>query len=385
MIKSNTKGGETMRLNHPTILSGAAFLAAALLSSAMLEADQPKALPAANQSAADLVKQLDADEFASREEASRKLTEMGAAAVPELAAAAQAPVMEASTRAFDILKRFATGSDAALQGAAREALAKLAAQRDAAVKDKNDSLAAAATRASEILKSPVQGYAPATPGMVPNDWAARPALPMRPGVPAIARAPRMIIHGMNIGGQRVSVKVVNGTKEIDAEETQPDGQKRNVKIVSDPQSGIRMEVTTTKDGKPQTEKYAAKDAETLKKEHPEAHKLYEQYGGGGPGIQIGNGGQIRIQGGLHLGGAHGALPAPIQIQMNPEIDIERLLLPMIEGQPLIADPAAHKAAIEEIRRQLKEANQQIGKAVEAAPLPAAPPVPAAPNGDPFGE
>ena len=340
--------------------------------------------PAKSPTVAELALQLDSDEFAHREEASQKLTELGAAAVPELAKTAQGPSLEASARAFAILKKFATGDNPALQNAARETLSKIAAQRELAEKTKNDSLAAAAARATEILnQSQAPRYTRAQPGVqqaqidpfgAPLPQQAMPAIQMpRPG--------RMIIRGHNIGGQRVSIRVVDGTKQIDAEETQPDGQKRTVKIASDPKSGIRMEVTTTKDGKALTEKYEAKDAETLKKDHPEAAKIYEQYGSG-PNIQIG-GGQIHIQGniqgGIQFGGGGiqvGPQVAPIEVDPN----IEQQLRPLIQ-----AAEAADRKHLQEIRRQLEEAQKQIRKARPApAPLPAKPIAPPAAE-DPFGE
>src|SRR5262245_58647778 len=71
--------------------------------------EQPAADAAsAQESTMDLVRQLDADEFAQREIASRKLTELGAGAVPDLAKAAQGKSLEVSSRAFAILKKFAT-------------------------------------------------------------------------------------------------------------------------------------------------------------------------------------------------------------------------------------------------------------------------------------
>ncbi|MBC8873797.1 MAG: hypothetical protein H8E44_30525 [Planctomycetes bacterium] len=49
-----------------------------------------------------------------------------------------------------------------------------------------------------------------------------------------------------------------------------------------------MEVTEKKDGKETTKKYAAKNADELKKDHAEAHKIYEKYSKGA-------GGRIQIQ------------------------------------------------------------------------------------------
>ena len=105
---------------------------------------------------------------------------------------------------------------------------------------------------------------------------------------------------------------VNGAKEVDVDETD-----RKIKIHEEPQKVIRIEVTTKKNGKDVTEKYEAKDAEELKKRHPEGHKIYELYGktqGGLGGIQI------QIQGGavplFRMPVLPGNVPVP-QMQLLP--------------------------------------------------------------------
>lgn len=52
------------------------------------------------------VKQLDDDDFAVREAATKSLTEVGAAALPQLSEAVQSVSLEASTRAFSILEKW---------------------------------------------------------------------------------------------------------------------------------------------------------------------------------------------------------------------------------------------------------------------------------------
>lgn len=105
----------------------------------------------------DLIKQLDADEFPRREEASRRLAELGGAAVQELAKAAQQPTAEVSTRAFAILEAFLESEDETLRPKARQALKEIAAQREAAQKNQDDTLAARAATASAILGRPFLG------------------------------------------------------------------------------------------------------------------------------------------------------------------------------------------------------------------------------------
>jgi hypothetical protein len=87
-----------------------------------------------------------------------------------------------------------------------------------------------------------------------------------------------------IGGKglkRMSIKIVNGVKDIEVEE-----KDRKIKIHEEPTGKIEVEVTQKKDGKEKTSKYQAENADELKKKHPEAHKIYEQYGKGNAGGAI---------------------------------------------------------------------------------------------------
>jgi len=105
----------------------------------------------------ELIKQLDADEFARREEASRRLAELGTAAVPDVAQAALQPSAEVSARAFAVLKTFIEADDEALRAKARDALKAIAAKREAAEKNQDAKLAAIAATATSILGKPFLG------------------------------------------------------------------------------------------------------------------------------------------------------------------------------------------------------------------------------------
>src|SRR5690349_3099779 len=99
------------------------IVAIALLARPLL-ADEENVAP---KSVADLIKQLDAEDFTERQAASTELTSRGKEAIPALAEAAAGTNAEAATRALDILRKHHEGSDAALQAAAKEALTKMAA------------------------------------------------------------------------------------------------------------------------------------------------------------------------------------------------------------------------------------------------------------------
>ncbi len=113
-----------------------------------------------------------------------------------------------------------------------------------------------------------------------------------------------------VGGQgvrKIQIKNVNGVKDITVEE----GGKK-IAIKESPKDGIKVQVTEkNKDGKEETKKYEAKNADELKKKHPEAHKLYEKYSNN-------KGFQIK---GIGIGGAVPIRPPRIQIGPNGRIQI----------------------------------------------------------------
>jgi hypothetical protein len=75
----------------------------------------------------------------------------------------------------------------------------------------------------------------------------------------------------------VSVSVGNGRRTVDVNDN---GYR--IKIRQDA-AGIALDVTGLEDGKEVTESYAAKDADQLKRENPEAFALYDKYNAGGNG------------------------------------------------------------------------------------------------------
>lgn len=243
-----------------------------------------------------LIKQLDADQFADRQQASEKLAEAGLKAIEALQKAADSDSREASGRAVEILKRHFESEADALKAAAKAALEKIA-QSDRPL---------ASRLAKAALAPKPEGQAPGVIQLVPGQIQIQ--------VQAIAG-----------NGRNVRTKITNGVKEIEAEEN---GQK--VKIVDDPQNGIKLEITETKDGKETTRKVEAKNAEELKKQDPEAHKVYEKYSGQGG---------IRIQG----------------IQIQPGV------LPMRAAQ---LRPFRRLGDMREAQEQLDKAGKELEGAVE---------------------
>jgi hypothetical protein len=93
-----------------------------------------------------------------------------------------------------------------------------------------------------------------------------------------------IANGRLAVAGRVSVGVVDGKRVLEVNEG-----GREIKLTVDDDGGLVMSVTGWTDGQRVTEEYAAKDAEQLKAENPEAHALFERWSGvGGRGVFMRN-------------------------------------------------------------------------------------------------
>ena len=180
------------------------------------------------------IQQLDAAEFAARNEASRNLQHLGSPAFPALAEAAVSGSREQRMRALEILgQHFQEGNDPRKQ-AAEEALRKVA----------SGAQEASARRAKEILEPKKQPPRVVIPNIAPAQIQIQ--------VQAIAGG---------LGGRGVQrIQVRNGVRQIETD----DGQ-RKIKIVEDPAKGIEVEITQKKEGKEITERFQAKTAEELAK------------------------------------------------------------------------------------------------------------------------
>jgi hypothetical protein len=309
------------------------------------------------------VEQLDSERFADRQAASEKLEAAGKAAIDALEKAALGDSLEVTTRTIELLQKFGNSPDDATKEAASAALERLA---------KSDR--PAGNRAQEALKTlqPAQGQ-----GLV-----------LGPGVTIVGGVPGIVgniqIQGgvLQIGGggmTRISVSNVNGVKRIEAEEN---GKK--IKIDDDPQNGIKMEVTTRKDGKDITEKYEAKNADELKKNFPEAHKLYKQYSGGIGGnmgaiqVRVGAGNAIQIGGGpvatqpaaaAAMPPGQGAGDVPIEVTTAMMKRLAEQLQALSKGDRLKNAPASErenlKKQAEELKRQISDLEKQLEKSAKA--------------------
>jgi len=258
-----------------------------------------------------LVRQLDSDRFAQRQAASRRLTEAGKAAIPALMDAGLQGGRESATRAIEILGRFFRGPDADTRAAAQTALEGIAAS----------TATAAARLAKEVLEPKEE---PASEENVILGGQVFPGVPIQiqaggiqlqggafpmPGGPIQINGGQAQIQLHARGGlggvQRVEIRVINGVKDVQANEA-----GRKVEIHEQPGGPIKITVTE-KDGRAgkedgeqpkddQADKdkdkskeivktYEAKNLDELKQNHPEAYQLYQRYAGG----QLG--GPLQIQ------------------------------------------------------------------------------------------
>lgn len=209
-----------------------------------------------------LIKQLDSDVYQERQAASKELSRLGKDAIPGLVKAAKDGNLETTAASIEILNGLMGSDDEATAQAAKDALKEIS----------GDGQSAAAQRAADAIK-PKEEFNPNQPN---NNGRGGIIINGRP----------IQLRAIQVGGaQRVQMKNVNGVKEIEAQ----DGD-RKIKIHDDPNNGIKMEITTKKNGKETTDKYEAKNAEELKKKHPKAYEEYQKFAKGGANniqIQIG--------------------------------------------------------------------------------------------------
>lgn len=221
-----------------------------LVMAGLLRAEETEARPSIDA----LVRQLDAEAFTARQEASAALTERGQEALPALVEAASSDSAEISTRAIEILRKHYEGEQRELKTAAAKALQRLSTGEGAAARS-----------AAEILK--------------PKSVAGRPSAVLAPMPLAPARVRVVGPGGVRIaavaakgGVRRISVKDIDGLREIEVVEAE-----RTIVINEDRAKAIKMKVTTKQDGEEEVKDYEADNADDLKAKHPEAFKLYEQY------------------------------------------------------------------------------------------------------------
>ena len=282
-----------------------------------------------------LIKQLASPNFAERQAASQHLTSLGQKAIPKLTAAALGTNRETVTRSVDILSNQLKSANKNLQEAAKAALKEISVVEQGV--------------GPRLAR---QALAPPKPRPQPIPGQAAPGIRILPQI-------QLQIQG---GAQGIKMRNVNGVKDVEVTEN-----GRKVKIHDDPDLGIKVEIIETKEGKPVSRVFKAKNADELKKKSPEAHKLYEKYAKGGAGnIQLGN---LQIQGNIL---PPNQIPrfnvpgVPQQIPANMQRRVAEFQLKQIEGmiqsiqkrlQGNGADAGPAKETLEHLKKALEEIKQ----------------------------
>jgi hypothetical protein len=339
---------------------------AALCCPAISFADEPvqtaevkaPATTATTAEIAELVKQLDADDFKARQLAAEKLSALGKQAIPALSEAAQSTQLELMSQALGILRGFYQDNNAELKAAAKEALEKVAAGTNPN----------AAQRAKDLLtpqkdngSDPNQGNIIAGNG--------RGQIIINGGGRIQIGGGGIQIGGLPIqaGGARVFSKSISNKDGVKTTKVKQDGVEIEI-------TEAKEEITVKKTENGKTEEFKAKDAEELKKKHPAGHELFEKHAGdnnaaGAIGMQI-NGGNIQIA--QPLPAIMPAIPLQPAIPVNANKlraeaqlkSVER----MIESAERIlsnsSDTAEVKDATKAVSEHLAKARAELAKAKE---------------------
>ena len=292
---------------------------------------QPQEAEVDEEAIVTLIKQFDSPNFAERQAASQQLTSLGQKAIPELTAAALGSNRETVTRCVDILNNHLKSANKNIQAAAKSALEKISVVEQ--------GVGPRLAREALAPPKPLPGQA----------------------VPGIRILPQIQLQ-IQGGAQGIKMRNVNGVKDVEVTEN-----GRKVKIHDDPNQGIKVEIIETKEGKPVSRVFQAKNADELKKKSPEAHKLYEKYAKGGAGnIQLGN---LQIQGNIFppIQIPRFNVPAvPQQIPANIQRRVTEFQLKQIEGmiqsiqkqlQGNGADTGPAKESLEHLKKALDEIKQ----------------------------
>lgn len=249
------------------------------------------------------IQELVNPKFATRQAASQKLVQSGKAGMEAVAGAAKSDDLELATRCLAVLTEGLSSKSEDVQQAARTALQNLA-------KSENKSVA---QRARAALEAPV-----------------------KLGIPG-GRFP----GGVQGNFQQIAVQVNNGARQVKVTEN-------GKEIVIKDNNGKDITITTTEtvNGQKVTKSVTAKDEDDLKKNHAEAHALFEKYSKGGNGIRL-NFGINAIGNGIAIG--------------QPGIQA-------ILNRPRAVNPFKAAEALNEIdqlRQKLEAANEKLSKAAES--------------------
>lgn len=322
----------------PLLLNNTISFAEEPAPTAQVKAPAPTATTA---EIADLVKQLDADDFKARQLAAEKLSALGKPAIPALIDAAQSSQLELMSQALGILRGFYQDNNAELKAAAKEALEKVAAGTNPN----------AAQRAKDLLAPQKDaGSDPNRGNIIAGNGQGQIIINGAGGIG------RIQIQGMPIqigagGGARVFSKSISNKDGVKTTKVKQDGLE--VEITEG-----KEEITVKKTENGKTEEFKAKDAEELKKKHPAGHELFEKHAGdknNGAGAAIGlqiNGGNIQAIPNIQI-----AQPLPAQIM--PAIPIQAAI-------PVNAKNIRADSQLQAVERMIESAEMILNRSADTA-------------------
>jgi len=221
---------------HGSVLTASLFLSSIAFAQTATPAPQP-AVPAnaeqtpQQQKIADLIKQLGADDFATRDAASNELQKIGPEALPAL-------------------KEALKSEDPSIQSYAEYLVPRIEGARDGKRFSTRRGAGQVGIRAN----------------------------PLVPGDVLIARRGQVAINVDTNNDTRIT-NVIDGDRRI---------------TINEGPDGIRMSVTDNDNGKAAQKDYEAKNIEELRKNNPEAADIYDRYNARGRGMVGGNARIMRL-------------------------------------------------------------------------------------------
>jgi len=219
-------------------------------------------VPKANPRIAELIKDLDSDDFQTRQRASRELEKLGSQVIPQVTKALESASTEVKSRCMLLMARFLGSGGEPTRQAAWRALKQLQNSKDPT----------AARFAKDLLARP----SPAVAAGRLQILRAQGGRAGRAGgaVQGAARAANGFIFAHRDGNGSLikgrSSTDNNGVKSINVVEN-----GKTIDVKQNPQGAIKVKVTQSVEGKPQVTHYAADSEDELKKKHPEGHKTYK--------------------------------------------------------------------------------------------------------------
>lgn len=249
----------TNRLTIAVWLTIAPFVALAIADGAELDELAGQTESADAERIAELVRRLDAEQFAERNAASRQLQQLGPAACPALADVAVRGSREQRNRALDLLDQLYQDGQPVTREAANHALEMIA----------SSDHEASARRAREILEPKQEPPAAPIHNFEPKQEP--PAAPIHIVEPRQIQGDWAFVCGGIVGGAVERRKLQPGVQQIET-----DDGRRKIKVVETENQGIEVEITEERNGAIEFEKFQVKDAKELAERHPEAHAVYQR-------------------------------------------------------------------------------------------------------------